>query len=945
MPLKITDDILNMLATKVAQSAIDLEDQPTLTWVYEKVNKDYGDQLTDDEKNRLIKIIREDHLNLQTDITSIVSKRLKYDRLSTGRLGIFTNPSPEKCYFWERFANYKGSSPVLLQNTNRETNRVLGHMPDPLSDEKFCSIGMVIGDVQAGKTGNYSALINKSADLGYKLIIVFTGVTENLRSQTQRRLDEDFVGTSSIAGQRATQDRNLVGVGRVSRQRLDLQPFPLTDRQQDLKITSNATNIQSQATTSPIIIVTKKNVTVLKYLLKWLKRQEDEIGAGVDTPVLIIDDEADNASVNTGKEDEEPKAINRGIRKVISACNKISYVAYTATPFANVFIDPDSNYDSSGLIDLYPKDFIVALQPPRNYCGGKFFYYDDKNLEKGQVVKRYISDAENFFPLKHKSTDEPAGIPPSLKKALQQFFIICAIKDIRRSKKSIKKIRSNDIHDSCLINVSRFKVYQNLVRSLVDVETNLIISGLQKRSEQPGSVLFKLHSEFESYFVKEKLVKEKWKDVKEALIKIGSNPATHPQVVSINTESADVLEYPKDDARRYIAIGGFKLSRGLTLEGLTISYFYRRSQMYDTLMQMARWFGYRDGYDDLVTLWTTKSASGWYRYITEATEELKSDLVEYERQKIEPSEFGVKVRSHEAALIVTAQNKMRTGMKIKGNTRFDNKLKETFYVDVRPKEQEHNTSLSKNFLDELSSLHKFNYFNKKGTVGFFESVNSEHVMQFLRSFDVYKGNSWSVHGLFLPFIERRAESEYSKWDVAFYLSPISDNPALSLGERFLASGQKRNIKTLAAKSGISENKFLSHFAKYELPLGDHRKVGTGDFEAIGLPGVKPEEAKRRFVTKELTGKKCRELKAKEGGNPLLAIQLIDIGFIYDDSKETMDAFTIDEMKRLQEISNGCLYPAYSISLPPSNEEHEDDNYILTTNAAKNYFGELESDND
>ena len=932
--LKVTPEILSLLAGKIASLAQELDGPPDLTWLYETISRQYDDQLTQSEIESLIKIVREEHLNFQTKITGVVSKKLNYEKLTIEKLGIFSNPDPEKCYFWNRYSKLKKAKPVLLQNTHRATDRILKGMPDPMSRANFYSLGMVIGDVQAGKTGNYSALINKAADLGYKIIIVFTGVTENLRSQTQKRLDEDFIGTSSIAGQQITQDRYRVGVGLGTNQRRDLQPFPITDRKQDLKNTSTATNILSQQIKSPIVIVTKKNVTLLEYLLQWLRSQDDENSSGVDSAVLIIDDEADNASVNTGKEDEEPKAVNRGIREVIAACNKVAYVAYTATPFANIFIDPEG-FDSTDLIDLYPKDFIIALEAPANYCGGKFFYYDDLDDGGGRNTKQFVSDAETFFPLSHKAEDQPLGLPPSLRRALRHFFISCAIKDIRRAGRSSKKINPADLHDSCLINVSRFIKFQNSLSSLVDIENSKIVSGLQKHSEPPGSVLFDLRSEFESFFVKEKLVPEQWEQVKKSLLQIGSDPTKQPLVVSINSKSPDTLVYPKEEQRRYIAIGGFTLARGFTLEGLTVSYFYRRSKMYDTLMQMARWFGYRDGYDDLVTLWTTKSAAGWYRTITEATEELKTDLIEFERNKIEPSEFGLRVRSHEVALIVTAQNKMRTGTNIRGKTRFDNKLKETFYVDVRPEKQLNNIALSKHFLETLDEIYEFNYVSKQGTTGFFKDVSAKEVIRFLQSFDVFKGNEWSVHGLFLPFIERRAESEYSKWDVAFYVSEKNQDSHASLAERFLAKGQERNIQTLAAKSAISENKYLSEqFEKYELPLGDYRKVGTGNFEAIGLA--------KNLKTKDLSGRQCRELKGKNGGNPLLVIQMIDIGFKYDGNKIPSEADS-EEMKRLEKMTNGSLYPTYSVSLPPSSQDYERDNYVMNINDARNYFGDLESD--
>ena len=247
----------------------------------------------------------------------------------------------------------------------------------------------------------------------------------------------------------------------------------------------------------------------------------------------------------------------------------------------------------------------------------------------------------------------------------------------------------------------------------------------------------------------------------------------------------------------------------------------------------------------------------------------------------------------------------------------------------------HNIALSKHFLESLDEIYEFNYVNKQGTTGFFKDVSAKEVIGFLQSFDVFKGNEWSVHGLFLPFIERRAESEYSKWDVAFYVSEKNQDSHAPLAERFLAKGQKRNIQTLAAKSAISENKYLSEqFEKYELPLGDNRRVGTGNFEAIGLAN--------NMKTKDLSGRQCRELKGKNGGNPLLVIQMIDIGFKYDGNKIPSEADS-EEMKRLEKMTNGSLYPTYSVSLPPSSQDYERDNYVMNINDAKNYFGDLESD--
>mgnify|MGYP000542509676 CR=1 FL=1 len=184
------------------------------------------------------------------------------------------------------------------------------------------------------------------------------------------------------------------------------------------------------------MIVTKKNTTILTNILSWLPEN--------NTPTLIIDDESDNASVNTSKEDENPKAINSKIRLLIARCQKVAYVAYTATPYANIFIDPEREDEvneqaESGnvrtLVDLYPRDFIVALQAPTNYCGGDFFYSNSEDIENASSVKVMIDDAENYFPLKHKKDDTVLELPPSLKAAIYEFYLAIAVKELRRKRK------------------------------------------------------------------------------------------------------------------------------------------------------------------------------------------------------------------------------------------------------------------------------------------------------------------------------------------------------------------------------------------------------------------------------------------------------------------------------------------------------------------------------
>lgn len=292
-------------------------------------------------------------------------------------------------YYWNRYSSYAKSKDLprnILKRTDSDTDEILARLGDPKSKTAYHIKGMVVGDVQSGKTNNYTALINKAADIGYKLIIILTGTVEDLRSQTQERLDKDFVGSISIAG-RATRDRETkyIGVGLLENPRL---PYCLTDQQNDIEKTPRNS---IAVINDPILVVTKKNTHKLNYLLKWLKSEINAKNGYIEQPILIIDDEADNASVNTGNPEEDPKKINRLIREVINTGQKVSYVAYTATPFANIFIDPDSDGDIADTEDLFPKDFIVALNASSSYHGASYFFNEDPSNR----ICNIIDDAEN----------------------------------------------------------------------------------------------------------------------------------------------------------------------------------------------------------------------------------------------------------------------------------------------------------------------------------------------------------------------------------------------------------------------------------------------------------------------------------------------------------------------------------------------------------------------
>ncbi|MFQ3251642.1 MAG: hypothetical protein ACI9O6_003492 [Glaciecola sp.] len=858
------------------------------------------------------------------------SQKIKYKTISSSDLDNLP-------YYWAKFEEnlrVKGRSEIFINSLNKDTNRILKLLPSPQQEDSFDSFGMVIGDVQAGKTGNYSALINKAADLGYKLIIVLAGMTENLRSQTQKRLDEDFVGATSVAGERVKGKEFRVGVGKLEPHYDKNVPFCITDKTKDFSTTATV-RFKLESQNSPVVIVTKKNTSILTNILSWLPENK--------TPTLIIDDESDNASVNTSKEDEDPKAINRKIRLMIARCQKVAYVAYTATPYANIFIDPerqDDVDDQTGegtkqtLEDLYPRDFIVALQAPTNYCGGDFFYSNNEEIEHASSVKVMVDDAEDYFPLKHRKDDPVIGLPPSLKMAIYEFYLAIAVKDLRRKR---NKIPSFDKHDSMLINVSRFTAYQDSVASLVEVFVKRNIhQRITMENEGAGSIWSVLKELYEKKYKTESSVTETWPDIKQTLFHLSSTPHLLPEVCVIHGQSADVLEY-EAEPKRYIAVGGFKLSRGLTLDGLVISYFYRKSIMYDTLMQMARWFGYRDGYKDLVRLYTTPECAEWYLHINEATKELKEYLVEMERQKIEPSLFGVKVRStEEYALIVTAKNKMQATIEIEVSTNYSGKRYETFFVDSRRSVNENNKQYLFNLVRELK-VNPQKMGNNENPNGYlYKDIPSRKILDLIKSIKMHRGNLWIRTGQLLNYLEQNAEGELKNWNLVLQSSreDSSEVPPLIINEDIKMDVGRRTT-TFKRKSDLGRLPVKVEEAEYELPLGDRGRVSQVGMEKVDIPSIVLKENKIK------TEKQAREYKSKHNFNPLLVAQFIGLDPVLFEN----DDLVSKHKNLIDEAFDGSKpypYLAFYLSIPGKGEETSI-KYVLNKNEIKERFGEAESD--
>lgn len=619
---------------------------------------------------------------------------------------------------YEAFLRDEGWAPRLVQSLSDVTTRVLGHLQDPTSEGTWDRRGLVIGHVQSGKTANYTGLIAKAADAGYKFIIVVAGIHNNLRKQTQERIDEAFIGRSSDPD-----DRHSIGVG--------LEPgYPnpatLTNIREDFnKDTAGKSGWKLNDFSKPVILVIKKNVTTLKALHKWLKEMNAQgTGQIADVPMLMIDDEADNASINTNKEDVNPTQTNAMLRRILSLFAKSCYVGYTATPFANIFINPEA-YDDDVREELFPRDFIYCLDAPTTYFGAEKVFLND---DSSQVILEEIQDCEDYIPFSHKRDDNVPELPPSLYRALDEFIVARAIRNLRGQAGK---------HCSMMVNVSRFVPVQKTVRDFLSLRISKIRDAVRANYAMPES-----SSSQNGYMQRLKAAwsaeysdaGHTWDEVKAAL----NSVFDHLNLFVINSKSDEVLDYTKYEKEGVgltaIAIGGLSLSRGLTIEGLTVSYMYRNTKMYDTLMQMGRWFGYRPGYEDLCRVHLSRDSINWYAHIAQAAEELTQQVKRMRRDGMSPKQFGLYVMAHPDSLLITASNKMRTGEKVMFRQNFSGRLLESYIVSTDPEVNSENFGLIRHYWQGGFGGHEADDTGK-GLI--FRDVPVEQIEDFLTAFQAH----------------------------------------------------------------------------------------------------------------------------------------------------------------------------------------------------------------
>lgn len=709
-----------------------------------------------------------------------------------------------------------------VEALDRSTDGVLELLEDPRREGEWDRRGLVVGHVQSGKTGNYTGVICKAADAGYKIIIVLAGLHNNLRSQTQMRLDEGFLGYATAP---IVSDTTTIGVGHIDPDP-SIRPNYVTNRTNNGDFSNAvAKNLGISPEKRPWLFVVKKNKTVLTRLLAWIRNHvadttDPATGRRIVTklPLLLVDDEADHASVDTGEQafnedgspDDEhsPTAINGLVRKILHSFARKAYVGYTATPFANIFIHERNSTREEG-DDLFPAAFIVNLAAPSTYVGPSkvFGRGSAEDRVDGLPLVRTVDDyqdvggATGWMPQGHKSTHHPVssapdGIPPSLRRALLSFVLACAARSQRGQ---------GHKHCSMLVHVTRFNLVQGFVHRQVE---DAIRSMRQRIQRGIGSapLLDEMHEVWDADFV----------PATNAVRAVIDDPAIRPvswndvaallgetladiQVRMINGTAKDALDYVENAGRglKVIAIGGDKLARGLTLEGLCTSYFLRASKMYDTLMQMGRWFGYRPGYLDLCRLYTTVDLVEWFRHIADASEELREEFDLMQAGGGTPRDYGLKVQSH-PVLMVTSRVKMRSARTLQLS--FSGQVVETVAFHRDPVILDSNLQTLRNLVSRLGPAAPDGPVNSADWKGhLWRNVAAGDVIDFLQAYRTHPEAHKVVAAVLAQFIDAMARGgELVHWTIALLGGgkgrpiPISTGIEIDMAERKQrASGHDR----------------------------------------------------------------------------------------------------------------------------------------------------------
>lgn len=660
----------------------------------------------------------------------------------------------ESAYYWPSILNYlrnRGIPEESIASIDQASDQVMDFIADPKRIEIRAAKGLVVGYVQSGKTTNINVLIGKAIDSGYRLIIILAGLTDVLRTQTQRRLDKEVVGKSLIE----TDPSEAEGDGYLFNndwpEFIEHSPFPgnqvgpkierLTTRKFDFSSVRGGVRFQddwAQSGRSVRIVVIKKNATRLKTLISELERMSESVRRNL--PAIVIDDESDQASVNTNNLNNDPDSdrskTNERIVSLLRTLPRAQYIGYTATPFANVFINPDDP------MDLFPVDFVYSLSQPVGYMGVRDFHDLDSDYLPIEDVDPEFSNKAKY--VRDIASGKNEKVHQALRKAIDTHVLTGAIKLYREITLGVKFRH----HTFFLTDSQRVNDHEEARKKIVSLWENssyhsaeglsrleaLYDSDILLNSDRKGDV---------NYFPQD--FRELVPHIASAIQKMNRPFDGYAPTLIVNGTPRGVApDFEMDEIWKFI-VGGAKLSRGYTIEGLTTTFFRRRTAAQDTLLQLGRWFGYRNHYRDLVRLYISRSEGSGanqldlykaFESVCRDEEAFRQELRRYaeiqpDGSRIKPRDIPPLVQNSHPKLIPVQKNKMWNARLTSRN--FGGQLKSFEGSSISSDVLNHNATLFR----ELVGALKFNMINLDSSgrnKAYCVEVDHESMISFLTGF-------------------------------------------------------------------------------------------------------------------------------------------------------------------------------------------------------------------
>ena len=654
----------------------------------------------------------------------------------------YTGPRPtDRC--WpplERLLREQWDDDDNVNNLDASSTGIVGLLDHPKT-KGFQTKGMVLGHVQSGKTSNYTAVMAKAADRGFRLFIVLSGIHNELRRQTQNRLVEHLVDLNNDYW------------------------IPLTKPDHDFVPPANAAAYFSKYSEQPVLCVVKKNAAVLRKLIRWLGDASLQLR---NCPAIVIDDEADQATVAT-------KTINPLVRELLDALPRAAYIGYTATPFANLLIDPSAG-------DLYPRDFIFDLPPPTNHFGTEVIFgrepqdhEDPEDVFDGYDMIRLVPDEEVGAVRPASRADAPDFVPVvqgQLRRAVFWFWLATAARRVRGTGTPHSTML---VHTSVSVAVHQaFKgplehLRQTTASKLESADRRLIeeLRGIWQQEVEAVAA-----SDFGETTVG-------FTNLLEGL----SRTVEQTRVILDNSMSEERLEYG-DEAVTAIAVGGNTLSRGLTLEGLVVSYFVRSVSAYDTLLQMGRWFGYREGYADLPRIWMSDELRQWFRHLAGVEADLRADVQRYVTDGTTPLQFAARIQAH-PSLAITSAAKMRDAVQVGaayGGMRVQTRY---FHADDQSWLLQ-NQQAARNLV--AAAVQAGPPADPRPGVTWWAGVPASAILEFLKEYSFHERAMDSEQKMIAEYIlDRNGKEALESWNVAIVGNPPSSQQPFDFGSGVKAS--------------------------------------------------------------------------------------------------------------------------------------------------------------